>query len=170
VGEPVPPREAVVVLSKKAVPPRERVASKTVVVPSKTALWEMGCRVTFPLVELMAQIERCPTPMTDGERIVFGGRLRDGSVPDALLSEEGVKVFAYSVEWRRFIKTLLLKIWMILDNGGFGKVRTLGSTWGMKIAIMLLKKLEQCACDLPGYVLDTGVRSVRKAASGAGSD
>ena len=165
VGERVPPREAV--------PPRERVASKPAVVPSKTALWEMGCRVTFPLVELVAQIERCPTPMTGGERIVFGCRLRDnevGSVQYALVSEEGVKVYAYSVEWRRFIKTLLYKIWLILDDGGDGRVRTLESTWGMKSVTMLLNMLERLSSKLPGYVRDTGLLTVRKAASGAGGN
>jgi hypothetical protein len=111
--------------------------------------------------------------MMGGERIVFGCRLRDnktGSVQYALVSEEGLKVYAYSVEWRRFIKTLLCKIWLILDDGGDGRVRTLESTWGMKSVTMLLNMLERRASMMPGCVRDTGrPRRVRKAASGAGA-
>ena len=164
VGERVPPREAV--------PPRERVASKPAVVPSKTALWEMGCRVTFPLVELVAEIERCASPSWEQLKD-FLYRFTDideEEVTPSLASEEGVKVYAYSVEWRRFIKTLLYKIWLILDDGGDGRVRTLESTWGMESVTMLLNMLERLSSKLPGYVRDTGLLTVRKAASGAGGN
>ena len=57
-----------------------------------------------------------------------------------------------------------------MDGRGIvtGRVRTLESTWGMKSVTMLLNMLERLSSKLPGYVRDTGLLTVRKAASGAG--
>lgn len=179
VAERVPPREVVVVPSKT-------------VVPSKKALWEMGCRVTFPLVELVAEIERCASPSWEQLKD-FLYRFTDideEEVTPSLASEEGVKVYAYSVEWRAFINELLTKVDLALNKGyvAFLKERgcggqVLGTEPGTRVndrlwwtAIMERHQryyrweVMSRAYDLPGYVRETGRRSVRKVASGAGSD
>jgi len=110
VGERAAPREAV--------PPRERVASKPVVVPSKATLWKMGCRVTFPLVELAAEIERCASPSWEQLKD-FLYRFTDideEEVTLSLASGKGLKVYAYSVEWRTFIDELVTKVRLALDK------------------------------------------------------
>ena len=181
VGERMAPREAV--------PPRERVASKAVV-PSKTALWEMGVRVTFPLVELAAEIERCGT-LSWEELKDFLYRFTDvdeEEVMPRLVSKEGLKVYAYSAEWRAFINELHSKVEMALNKGyvAFLKERGCGGQvlgtepgtdrvdrmwWNSTMerhSDYYVRHVMSRAYDLPGYVRDTGRRSVRKAASGAG--
>lgn len=182
--EAVPPREGV--------PPRERMASRgAMMVPSKTALWEMGVRVTFPLVELAAQIERYDTlSWEELGAFLYAFVSEGGRVMSRLVSEEGLKVYAYSVEWRTFINELHYKVEMALNKGyvAFLKERGCGGEvlgtepgtrhqdriWWTEItekhSRYYTREVMTRAYDLPGYVRDTGRRSVRKAASGAGSD
>ena len=105
-----------------------------------------------------------------------------------LTSEEGLKVYAYSVEWRAFINELHSRVQLALDKGYsafLGERRCGGQVLGTepgtdridrvwwnttmeKHSRYYTREVMSRAYDLPGYVRESGRRSVRKAASGAG--
>jgi hypothetical protein len=105
--------------------------------------------------------------LTQDELFYYGHlfhTMQAGGVRHTLSSEEGIKVIAYSADWRLFITSLLYKVQTALDKSA----RALGGSCGSRGLEIFLEAHRSRAEALPGYVHLTPRGGPRKAKSGAG--